>query len=87
MAPVGQADANGILHFGAFAVRHGKAHEHATVYWWSAKGDLRAYHFSAPSSEKISFIWINERTIRFQFGQSSKVVRLNEDDSSDVTEL
>ena len=74
-------------HFGAFAVRHGKSNEHATVFLWSAKGTLLTYHFIAPNSEKISFNWINERMIRFQFGQSSKVVRLNEDDRQKVTEL
>jgi len=91
MAPVGEPDENKIIHFGAFAVRHGESNDHATVYWWKAQGNppaLRSYHISTPSGEKISFIWINERTIRFQLSESSsKTVRLNEDDGPKVTEL
>ncbi len=87
MAPVGRPDGNDIVHFGAFAVRHGESNNHVTVFWWNAKGELQTYHLAAPLNEKISFMWINERTIRFQLGRDGKIIRLNEDDGPPVSEL
>lgn len=87
MAPVSQPDANGIVHFGAFAVRHGQSNEHVTVFWWNVRGHLQTYHVTAPPKTAVTFLWINEHTIRFQLGQKTKAVRLNEDDGPAVTEL
>lgn len=87
MAPAGPADPNGVIHFGAFAVRHGDSDESATVCWWSKRGELRTHNVSSPGSMRIDFIWINDRTIRFQFGETARTIRLNEDDGQPVTEL
>ncbi len=86
-APVGLPDANGYLHFGAFAIKHGPHQERAPIFWWSAKGKLRSRALQMPNSKPISFQWITERIIRFQLGEQSKSIRLNEDDGPETTDL
>lgn len=79
MAPVAPEE-EGIVRFGAFAVGHGPTQNNATVLWWNKQGKLQSYHVTGRGGARVTFSWINERTIRFQLGKAAQTVRLNDDD-------
>jgi hypothetical protein len=87
MAPVARPDQGNVVHYGAFAVRHGEHHRRVTLFWWNLKGELRNYSVTSACNDALELRWVNERTMRIRDGRSYHVIRLNEDDGQPVTEF
>lgn len=86
-APIAPHSQTELPHFGAFYVLHGDCSRMISVYWWAISGHLRSAEYLAACASSSSIRWISDRILRIQYGNSLKIVRLNEDDGPETTEF